>query len=389
MDDIALMKIALDYATDGVLLLSRNSMRIVSASKSAYETLGYSEAELCELGLCDIQKKLSKEDVKNYLSCNAEDNKLDKVIEVLIKKKDGEVFLAEISIRVANDEYATAVIHNIEERKKIEIELESYKDHLEMMIRVQTEDLVTARDTALSAEKAMSSFLANMSHELRTPLHGVLSFSSIALKKIDVLPQEKIKSFLSEIHESAETLLKILNDLLDLSKLKSGKMAYSYGEKNIVDILGRVIREMEIICGYKNICTNIHITGNEKKISIDANRILQVFRNIYSNAIKFSGENGNVDFYIDYSGRAGVGIEICDEGEGVPEDDLVRIFDPFIQSDANSKTPGGTGLGLPICKEIIEVGHGGRLEMNNREGGGACVCVFIPTERLNKHAHVE
>jgi len=271
-------------------------------------------------------------------------------------------------------------VRDISERKKNEEDLRHYRENLEDMVEEQTRDIAEARDAALAGERAMSAFLANMSHEIRTPLHGVLSFAAIGMKKNGKVSEERIAGFFNEIKNSGEYLLDILNDLLDLSKLKSGKMKYQYSLSSLINVFECVIREFSVLSTDKGLHATINITGDETDVYIDVARITQVVRNLYSNAIKYSDENSELIFEVDFASPPDVTFSLANTGTDIPEDELESIFESFSQSSATSTDSGGTGLGLSICKEIVETGHNGRIFAESRGGNSVRFVVNIPVD---------
>ena len=276
---------------------------------------------------------------------------------------------------------ATTVL-DITESKEIQTELIRYREHLQELVDAQTKDIIEARDAALAGERAMSSFIANMSHEIRTPLHGILSFSNFGLKKIETADRNKLKNYFQEVHDSGETLLLLLNDLLDLSKLKAGKMMYDYQAADLVQVIQLAAKEFSAMRIEKNISLNIDIP-NTLQGSFDKDKIRQVIRNVLSNSIKFSPTGSTITLSAVDNGKNYFEVMIQDEGPGVPEEELSEIFNPFIQSSKTRSKAGGTGLGLAICKEIIESGHGGDINARNNAECGATF--FISIEKNSQY----
>ena len=216
--------------------------------------------------------------------------------------------------------------------------------------------LLEAKLQAEHASMAKSRFLANMSHELRTPMHAIMSFSSLAIQRTD---DEKIQRYLENIHTSGERLTRLLDDLLDLSKLESGKLIAEFSEYDLTDIVYKVIDEIGILVQKNNVsldfsCNTPHVIHLDKKL------ITQVIVNLISNAIKFSRENGDIQISISGNEDQFIVFSVVDEGIGIPEDELKDIFNSFVQSSHTTSNAGGTGLGLAISKEIIEL-HNGRI----------------------------
>ncbi|MCK4744262.1 MAG: hypothetical protein KAT25_10615 [Sulfuriflexus sp.] len=266
----------------------------------------------------------------------------------------------------------------IQERKLAEQKLDNYRLHLESMVKEQTKDIEESRDAAMAGEKAMSVFLSNMSHELRTPMHGVLSFANIALRKIDSVNTEKTKEYLCEIRDSGSHLLDIINDLLDLSKMKSGKILYHHTENSFIKLIENMNREMAGLARDKRIEIDFECLGEEECFLFDEKRMMQVLRNLYANAIKFSCSDASIDIRADFRNKNSFIFSISNSGVSVPDDECEAIFDSFTQSSQTATNAGGTGLGLPISKEIVEFGHGGEIYAESGIKDGARFIVEIP-----------
>lgn len=209
---------------------------------------------------------------------------------------------------------------------------------------------------AEAANQAKSAFLANMSHELRTPMHGILSYARFGQTKIDFSPKEKIKSYFDEIHESGSNLMNLLNDLLDLTKLESGKVDYNMQERDLIDVTEGVKSELVMLANEKDLTIEILNTEPIKGF-FDQEKIGQVVRNILSNAIKFSHRGSIIKVFYN---QTELRIRCCvlNRGVGIPQAELETVFDKFAQSSKTKTGSGGTGLGLAICREIIQQHNG-------------------------------
>ncbi|MES2768753.1 MAG: ATP-binding protein [Bdellovibrionota bacterium] len=234
--------------------------------------------------------------------------------------------------------------------------------------RLRSESLQLEKDAAEKANLAKSAFLANMSHELRTPMHGILSFARFGQQKFNLVPQEKLKSYFDEIHDSGSRLMNLLNDLLDLAKLEAGKIEYTMKETSLLPVVSSVTVEMSAFAQEKEL--KLEVVNNikeEDKATFDDTRIMQVVRNLLSNAIKFSQKNSVVQIVLNKTSE-NIVCEVINTGIGIPNSELNSIFDKFAQSSKTKNGAGGTGLGLAICKEIIEQ-HKGKIWAENLHSG--------------------
>jgi signal transduction histidine kinase len=254
--------------------------------------------------------------------------------------------------------------------------------------------LLIQRERADSANHAKSVFLANMSHELRTPMHAILGFSSLGCTKVGSASDEKITSYFTRINESGERLLDLLNDLLDLSKLESGRMNFEFSENDLQLTIVNVVDALRPLIQEKRLVIDIEPASVDTTVIYDNDKIKQVVSNILSNAIKFSPEgksivvvfsNSTIKLNANKFSTADVpaiSVSIQDQGVGVPEDELESVFDEFVQSSKTGSSAGGTGLGLSISKQIIKC-HGGLIKADNVTGGGAVFTFSLPYKPLD------
>ena len=275
----------------------------------------------------------------------------------------------------ANIRAATLMSELQEAQEELEKKTEAIQASEEKLSRM-VEDLQCAKQLAEAANEAKTLFLANISHELRTPLHGILSYISFALKKVNQNRTDKLTHYLGKIEESGETLLLLLNDLLDLAKLEAGMMEYNFQRTNLSTLIKSVLDELEPLMSEKDL--SLHLQGLDEAYSVyvDPIRIMQTIRNLLSNAIKFSGEAGKVTVQAEHQGNFIV-TSVSDEGVGIPEEELKRVFDKFIQSSQTKTKAGGTGLGLAICNEIVSA-HEGEIWAENNPESGACFRFTLP-----------
>jgi len=242
--------------------------------------------------------------------------------------------------------------------------------------------LIRARSQAEMANHAKSEFLANMSHELRTPLNAIIGFSEIIAHELfGPLNNEKYLDYMKDIHQSSLHLLSIINDVLDMSKIEAGKLELSKEPLNIRHLIGEVVRMMRERADSRSIELLTKLSEAEVEIWADERAIKQIFLNLLSNAIKFSRDGGEVCIRV-VSERPGlVVVEFEDHGIGMNEEELERALQPFGQAKpSTTRNYGGTGLGLPITKGLIEA-HGGKLAIESRVGQGTIARISLPTER--------
>lgn len=249
-------------------------------------------------------------------------------------------------------------------------------------LKERTLELQEAKKMAEAANNSKSTFLSNISHELRTPMHGILSFASFGIKKHATASPDKMLDYFQKIRQSGEILLTLLNDLLDLAKLESGKITFKFRPANLNSLIDIAIEEYSSLALQHNLTIRCEHLEANKKITLDADKIRQVLRNLLNNAIKFSPAGGTIDVVSSREADSIV-VSVRDQGAGIPENELESIFDKFVQSSKNKTSTGGTGLGLPICREII-TSHKGRIWAENNPDKGANLSFEIP---LSLEAH--
>ncbi len=227
-------------------------------------------------------------------------------------------------------------------------------------------------------EKLKSDFFSLMSHELRTPLTTIKEGASLFLEGLkEGEATEKQKRLLTIINEECIRLINLVNSLLDHSKMEAGMMVYNFTQADLTPLISRVTREMEPLAEKKNIKIETEISKGLPFIKVDSDRILQVFRNLIGNAVKFTPNSGNVRI-IANSVEQGVKVSIIDTGNGIPKENLTIIFDKYHQavlSDSNKIK--GTGLGLSIVKHIINA-HGGKVWVESILGQGSTFAFLLP-----------
>ena len=275
--------------------------------------------------------------------------------------------------------------------KVAQLSLSEANENLEVRIDERTEELAQAVIVAEDANKAKSIFLANISHELRTPMHGILGFSKLGMDRFELAKRDKLKSYFDIINASGDRLLLLLNDLLDLAKLESGKMDIKLELCNISQIIKVCVAEQKTRLNDKKL--NIVVSADEdaQLLMCDLSRLRQVIANMLSNSIKYSEQSGVIRIStkvskIDVDTADGVlvrkdaiKLEVVDQGIGIPEGELEQVFDKFVQSSKADSGTGGTGLGLAISREIVEL-HQGKIWAENNDSGATFV-VLLPTSR--------
>ncbi len=300
------------------------------------------------------------------------------------------ILYREIAIRVQRE------IALFDESRKLVHANESLQRRHEQLLKASAEltverarlqrlngELARAKETAVQANQAKTSLLMNMSHEFRTPMHAILNYTSMGLKKLEGNDFDKLKKYLSNINTSGVRLLGMLNSLLDLAKLESGKFDLRLSRVDLAQIVRQSQAEIDSLFEAKQLRLTFEARTPNTTGVFDSHQMVQVFINLFSNAVKFSPAQAAVKVIIEAGVLAGqrpaLHCSVADEGPGIPDGELEAIFDKFTQSSKTANGAGGSGLGLAICREIVLL-HNGKVWAANAASGGAIFHLLLPTD---------
>jgi signal transduction histidine kinase len=266
-------------------------------------------------------------------------------------------------------------------------DLEGLTHALEARVMERTNELRETNLRLMAADRSKNQFLANMSHELRTPLNSIIGFSSVLIEATRGLLQPRLHRFLENIHDAGNHLLELINDILDLSKIEAGKMELRADNFDLHETIAAVERVMKGFAAEAKVQILSKIDPALPRVRLDEGRLKQILFNLLSNAVKFSPQNALVTIHCRFVVAADspihidtVRIDVADEGIGIPHDELQRIFVEFYQTeDGRRQRHGGTGLGLSLTRNFVELHHG-KIEVKSTPGDGSTFTLYLPVD---------
>ena len=338
-------------------------------SQSSQRILGYSPTWLIGHRLVEFLQSEDAEKFAEFFAGVAQSAGGTQAEEVQIRHADYSWLTCEVICNnLKNDAAIGGIVVNlrdISERKRVMDELRKAKTLAEQGSRIKTE------------------FLAAMSHELRTPLNAVIGFSEVI--KNGMLGTEagpRCIDYATHIHESASHLLRVINNILDLSKAESGQIKLIEEFCSLSGIIANCVQMHAQQATDADLVVDVSLPPSVPHLRADRRRIEQALAGIFSNAVKFSNPGGRVDIAARMYGQGGLEISISDTGIGMAADEIAVALEPFRQLDARlNRRYEGTGLGLPLSKRLIEL-HGGTLQIDSLPGKGTRVTMRFPQDRI-------
>jgi len=379
----------IDTAVDGIILIDSNGL-IREFSPSAENIFGYEKNDVLGRNVAILMPDALRGEhdahIAKYLDNPEQPAVLGKQRELVGQHRNGKEFPIDIAVAdtlVLGERYFVGVVRDITERKQVEEELHEHQQHLQALVTERTSQLELAKEQAEAANIAKSQFLANMSHEIRTPMNAIIGMSHLALQtELETKPQ----NYITKVHRSAESLLGIINDILDFSKIEAGKLDFETTNFRLDDLMESLL----INIGYK---AEEH--GLELMFDVDPSvptalvgdplRVGQILTNLCNNSVKFTNPGGEIVITIrsedETDTRVRMHFSVRDSGIGISDEQQQKLFNAFTQGDASTtRRYGGTGLGLVITKQLVEI-MGGTLRVESTEGIGTTFHIDLPLEK--------
>jgi PAS domain S-box-containing protein len=370
----------LEAAPDAMVLINRDG-RIVLVNAQAEKLFGYAHGELLGLKIQELAPGAFEETRPTRTADRGEARQIEPVnpaIELFAARKDGTRVPIEISISPVENRRGfefIAAIRDITERKAAEEEIRNIQARFTAELTATNQQLEVRNREVEQANRLKSEFLASMSHELRTPLHTIIGYSELLTEQQGGSLNEKQRRFISHIHNDGHHLLRLINDILDLSKIEAGRLELHLETMDAAEGVDEVLASIRPLGIKKGLSVENRIERNIR-LRADPLRYKQILFNLLSNAIKFTPSGGQVWVEGKPEGRF-ARISVCDTGIGLPPEEHEAIFFTFHQAEATKEFREGTGLGLPITRQLVE-GHGGHIWVESEAGKGSQFTFTMP-----------
>ena len=332
------------------------------------------------------------EEQRQYLEIRAEN-----LLEILAQASEGnlKVRAAFSGEQGVMNKIASHTNHMLDNLEKLYNKISSFSKELEgevarrtKMLKERTLLLEQANRDLQELDRLKSSFLANMSHELRTPMNSIIGYTDLLIDRVDGDINEEQEKSLRKVANNAQHLLQLINDILDMSKIESGKIELTPRETDLTRLIKTTVSTFEPVLGHKNLTITLDFSPDLPPVFIDDDKTTQILNNLLSNAVKFTNQGGitvharpsNIGIT---SGEKPLFVEICveDTGIGIKKDDINKLFDKFSQIDVSTiRQYEGTGLGLSIARGLVVL-HKGVIWAESEFGKGTRLCFTLPTQK--------
>lgn len=363
-----------ELAEEGIWVIDGNGITTY-VNQAMARMLGYDIEEMIGQPLLDFLAQSDRSIARDSLTARREDRATRH--EFCLKAKNGELVWTNISTSpVLNEQgtmlWACALVYDITERKHADEQLRQSNERISLI------NAELARATRLKDE-----FFASMSHELRTPLNAILGLSEALLEEVYGTLTDRQKRSLNTIENSGRHLLELINDILDLSKIESGKMDLHLTPVTLSNLCESSLNFVKQQAHQKRVRIYSQLPTHPQEILIDERRMRQVLVNLLSNAVKFTPEGGQVFLNVEnHVEEETITFSVQDNGVGIAKENFPKLFQPFVQLDSSlSRRYAGTGLGLSLVRRIVEL-HGGSISLQSEVGKGSIFTITLPWKEL-------
>ncbi|TCV84164.1 PAS domain S-box protein [Sulfurirhabdus autotrophica] len=339
----------LDNTLDMLFMFEPDTLRFVYLNKGAVEKMGYTSEELLQMAPYQIKPLIPEKKFREMIAPLLSGEKQSLNFETVHRCKDGSDFPVEIFLQLVREVDGhglfIAIVRDITERKKV--------------------------------DRLKNEFVSTVSHELRTPLTSIRGALGLVAGGVAGELSIQAKSLIDIAYKNSERLVRLINDILDIEKIESGKMVLDLQRQDLMPIIEHAVEANRAYGEAYGVTFKITSALDGVKVEVDQDRLLQVMTNLLSNAAKFSPANSQVEIAV-RPGKYGVRVMVIDKGTGIPETFRSSIFQKFSQADSSdTRQKGGTGLGLSISKAIVEK-MGGEIGFETKEGMGSVFYFELP-----------
>jgi PAS domain S-box-containing protein len=359
----------IEHAPDAILQVDTTG-KIIVANNTAESMFGYTREELLGISVDLLVPEASRTahpGLRKAFAAAGVARPIGEGLDLRARRKDGTEVPVEISLSPVKTEqgiYITAAIRDVTERKRVEAQIR-------LLEKGYLQELEGRKQEAERLNRLKSEFLASISHELRTPLHTIIGFSDLLAEENEGPLNKEQKRFLGHIHRDSEHLLALINDVLDFSRIEAGRLNLHAEVLPLGDAISEAVNAIRPYAEVKGIFMQRGADLNVK-VSADPLRLRQILYNLLSNAVKFTAARGTISVGVAMvPNEQFVRITVSDTGIGIADEERAQIFDNFYQVGVTTEgVREGTGLGLPICKQLVEM-HGGKIWVESQPGQGS------------------
>jgi PAS domain S-box-containing protein len=350
--------------------------KILDVNPAAMQTTGYRPKELIGRNILEFVSPESRQTVLDNMSTGVVDP-----YEVDIVTKRGICMPVEIHARnidLGGYKVRVVSLRDISERKRNEAALQRAHDDLEIKVEERTRELVQANEKLQEFDRLKSMFIASVSHELRTPLNSIIGFSGMMMQEAFGVLNEKYSDYVARINHSGRHLLALITDIIDLSKIESGRIDVMVSDFSVDELISEAVEAIRHQAENKNLTVTVEVP-REISMHTDRRRLLQCLLNFLSNAVKYS-ELGSITVLAEQN-LGEVKLSVRDTGIGIKEEDMPKLFEAFERIDSHLRVKaGGTGLGLYLTRKIARELLHGEVGVESSPGGGSVFWIKIPSK---------